>query len=417
VARKLGTGTMIVLTGGTGFVGSHLVERLRGSAELLLVSRDPAAAAQRFPTVATCDYAELRGRDLAGATIVHLAARNNDRPGTADEFHTANVDFLLDVAAIAEAGGAVCFVNLCSTHALEPQPGDFYGLSKQEGARALAAAWPKGAVNLYVPAIYGQSFHGRLATLNRLPSVVRPFALGLLRQIKPMLSVNILVPALLALASRPINHSDCWSSEQYLADPVPDAGLYAAAKRAIDLLAVLVVTVVAGWAMLLVALYVRLDSRGPAIFAQQRVGRGGRVFTCYKFRTMTVGTAHAATHEVSAASVTRAGRFLRRTKLDELPQVANVLMNQMSLVGPRPCLPLQTELVSRRSNRGVLEVKPGITGLAQIRDIDMSNPARLSAWDDRYRAFRTLLMDVVILLRTVRGGGSGDRTAPAGTVG
>ena len=126
---------------------------------------------------------------------------------------------------------------------------------------------------------------------------------------------------------------------------------------------------------------------------------------------MSVGTAHVSTHLATAASVTRAGRFLRRTKLDELPQIANVFLNQMSLVGPRPCLPMQDELIDRREERGVFRVKPGITGLAQINDIDMSHSARLAAWDDRYIAFRTLKSDLLILLRTVVGGGSGDRTA------
>jgi len=90
--------------------------------------------------------------------------------------------------------------------------------------------------------------------------------------------------------------------------------------------------------------------------------------------------------------------------------VLNVLRNEMSLVGPRPCLPIQSELIAHRRARGVLRIKPGITGLAQIADIDMSDPARLAAWDARYRAFRTLAGDATILVRTVLGGGSGDRT-------
>jgi lipopolysaccharide/colanic/teichoic acid biosynthesis glycosyltransferase len=236
-------------------------------------------------------------------------------------------------------------------------------------------------------------------------------ALGLLRQVKPMISVDHLLVSLLDLIGRDDLSGDAWGSERYAADPVGNAGLFSAAKRTIDLLAVVGVIVLLGWLMVLVALYIRFDSRGPAIFAQRRIGREGRTFTCYKFRTMTLGTADAATHEVSATAVTAAGRFLRRTKLDELPQIANVLMNEMSLVGPRPCLPVQSELIARRHDRGVLRLKPGITGLAQIRDIDMSDPPRLAAWDDRYRAFRTLFGDVAILIRTISGGGSGDRVA------
>lgn len=405
---------MIVLTGATGFVGSQLVERLGGESELLVVSRDPIAASKRFPGVTTCDYASLRNQNLKGSVFIHLAARNNDRPGTEEEFRSANVDFLLEVAAIARAGGAVRFINLCTTHALEPGPRDTYGRSKHEGARALETAWPEGSANLYVPAVYGDVLQGRLGRLNSLPGPARRLVLRLLRQVKPIISIDNLLVALQELAFGPARSVGPWASEHYAADPVPEAGLYAAGKRVIDLLAVLMIVIGAGWLMLLIAVYIRIDSKGPAIFAQERVGRNGRVFTCYKFRTMAVGTAHAATHHVNAAAVTAAGGFLRRTKLDELPQIFNVLLNQMTLVGPRPCLPLQLELVARRQERGVLQLKPGITGLAQISHIDMSDPARLAAWDDRYRVFRTLLGDLVVLLRTVAGGGAGDRIAPTG---
>jgi len=405
---------MIVLTGATGFVGSHIVELLRADTDFLLVSRDPAEAKRRFPNVNACRYDDLHGRNLAGATVIHLAARNNDRPGTAQEFCAVNVDLLMDVATSVRAAGARRFINLCSTHAIQPKPSDVYGTSKQKGARQLVEFWPEGVINLYAPAIYSQEFRGRLALLNRFPKAIRPFVLSIVRQISPVLSIENLSSSLHQLITEEHQHlDDPFMHERYVADPVSANGLFAALKRLIDLSAAMVVAVLAGWAMLLIAAYIRLDSQGPAIFAQRRVGQNGHIFTCYKFRTMAVGTAHVATHFATAASVTRAGRFLRRTKLDELPQIANVFLNQMSLVGPRPCLPMQEELIARRDKRGVLRLKPGITGLAQINDIDMSNPARLAAWDDRYRVFRTLKADLLILLRTVVGGGSGDRTAPA----
>jgi O-antigen biosynthesis protein WbqP len=106
------------------------------------------------------------------------------------------------------------------------------------------------------------------------------------------------------------------------------------------------------------------------------------------------------------------GAILRRTKFDELPQILNILRNEMSLVGPRPCLAAQETLIAERLQRGVLNLKPGITGLAQINDIDMSDPRYLAIWDARYGASRTLLLDVVILVRTILGKGSGDRIAP-----
>lgn len=130
---------------------------------------------------------------------------------------------------------------------------------------------------------------------------------------------------------------------------------------------------------------------------------------CLKLRTMYVETQNAASHDVPASAVTRAGAFLRRTKLDELPQLYNVLRGDLSLVGPRPCLPSQTVLVDLREAAGVLEVRPGITGLAQIRGVDMSDPARLTAVDREYVQNRSFLGDVRILLATLTGKGQGDR--------
>ena len=124
---------------------------------------------------------------------------------------------------------------------------------------------------------------------------------------------------------------------------------------------------------------------------------------------MKFGTRQAGTHEISASAVTPIGRHLRRTKLDELPQIVNILRNEMSLVGPRPCLPGQTELIDARRRLGVLTVKPGISGLAQINGIDMSTPWRLASWDARYIALRSLALDARIALRTVMGSGQGDR--------
>jgi lipopolysaccharide/colanic/teichoic acid biosynthesis glycosyltransferase len=125
---------------------------------------------------------------------------------------------------------------------------------------------------------------------------------------------------------------------------------------------------------------------------------------------MANGTKQAGTHEVSAASITKIGGWLRRTKIDELPQVVNIVRGELSLVGPRPSLPVQTQLIEERARRGVFAVRPGITGLAQIEDIDMSDPERLARWDRQYVMRRSLLLDLRIILATFTGRGQGDRT-------
>ena len=117
---------------------------------------------------------------------------------------------------------------------------------------------------------------------------------------------------------------------------------------------------------------------GSPIFKQKRVGYLQKLFLLIKFRTMKKNTKSIATHLINNSMITKFGYFLRRTKLDEAPQLINVLKGDMSFVGPRPCLANQKKLISERKKRGIFEVRPGITGLAQIRGITMEKPILLS---------------------------------------
>ena len=125
-----------------------------------------------------------------------------------------------------------------------------------------------------------------------------------------------------------------------------------------------------------------LDSGSP-IFLQERVGRDLKSFLLIKFRTMPIKTKSAGTHLLKDIKLTYYGFFLRRTKLDELPQLINVLLGDMSLVGPRPCLFNQKTLIFERRKRGVYKIKPGITGLAQISGINMKTPKLLAKTDSK----------------------------------
>jgi O-antigen biosynthesis protein WbqP len=181
-------------------------------------------------------------------------------------------------------------------------------------------------------------------------------------------------------------------------------------KRPLDIVVSALGLIVLSPFILIALLAIRLTSPGPGVFSQARVGRNGVPFRCHKLRTMYVGTASVPTHEVSTSRITRIGGFLRRTKLDELPQLWNVLKGEMSLVGPRPCLPEQTALVEARRRRGVAALRPGITGLAQLRGIDMADPARLAEIDAGYLAAASLPVDLGILVNTlVSGEARGDR--------
>ena len=154
-----------------------------------------------------------------------------------------------------------------------------------------------------------------------------------------------------------------------------------------------------------------LDTGAP-LFRQKRVGRNQKPFTLVKFRTMRPDTASVATHLADASAVTKLGHFLRRSKLDELPQLWNVLKGEMSLVGPRPCLFSQTELIEERESRGVFNARPGVTGLAQISGIDMSTPRLLAETDALMLKELNLRAYFTFILKTVTGSGRGDRIKP-----
>ena len=150
------------------------------------------------------------------------------------------------------------------------------------------------------------------------------------------------------------------------------------------------------------------DNRSP-LYRQERVGCNQVPFVLVKFRTMRPDTASVATHLADASAITPFGRFLRRTKLDELPQLWNVLWGDMSLVGPRPCLLNQQELIAQRAALGVFAARPGITGLAQVQGIDMSTPELLAKTDAQMLSSLGLVDYFRYIFLTDMGRGAGDR--------
>lgn len=166
---------------------------------------------------------------------------------------------------------------------------------------------------------------------------------------------------------------------------------------------------VVGAPVFLLLLFLGWLDTGSPLFRQERVGRNRAPFVLVKFRTMKPEAASVATHLADASMVTSFGAFLRKTKLDELPQLWNVLKGEMSLVGPRPCLFNQEELIQEREKRGVLGVRPGITGLAQINEIDMSTPVLLAETDQKMLQSLGVGDYFRYIFQTVSGKGSGDR--------
>ena len=175
-------------------------------------------------------------------------------------------------------------------------------------------------------------------------------------------------------------------------------------KRAADIMCSLCGLFVLAPVFLMLALWIKLDSPGPVFFKQKRVGKGKTYFDILKFRTMRLDAPHdMPTHLLlnPEAYITKSGRFLRRTSLDELPQIINIFKGEMSVVGPRPALWNQDDLIAEREKYGANDVTPGLTGWAQVNgrdELEIEEKARL---DGEYVANPTLKMDATCFLMTI----------------
>lgn len=180
---------------------------------------------------------------------------------------------------------------------------------------------------------------------------------------------------------------------------------YLALKRGIDILVALVVSTILLLPMILIGVIIKLESKGPAIFKQKRMGKDGKVFTIFKFRTMKQSApSEMATRDFVDANqyMTKFGNFLRRSSIDELPQLLNILTGDMSFVGYRPVCLTETDLNELRMERGVFWLRPGITGLAQVSGRDDIGYEKKVELDAEYVAKCSLKLDLWCLLQTVR---------------
>ena len=174
-------------------------------------------------------------------------------------------------------------------------------------------------------------------------------------------------------------------------------------KRAFDFTVSLLLIIILFPLFLLISLIVLIDAGTPVIFRQYRVGKDNKLFYIYKFRTMRKGVRNVATAELTDSEkyITKSGRFLRKTSLDELPQLVNVLLGDMSFVGPRPLIPEEKEIRALRKEYNVYSVRPGITGWAQINGRDNLTDEEKALFDKEYIDKQSISFDIKILIKTV----------------
>lgn len=171
-------------------------------------------------------------------------------------------------------------------------------------------------------------------------------------------------------------------------------------KRVLDFIGAAIALVILSPIMLVVALMIKIFDPGPVIFSQTRTGRQGNEFRFYKFRSMPVNTGDIPSGDLGKIELSWIGRFIRRTNLDELPQLLNIVRGDMSIIGPRPPIPKQTTLIELRKQNGALELRPGLTGLAQVSSYDGMPEEEKARYDGLYAANVTLWKDALIVLKT-----------------
>lgn len=392
-----------VIVGASGVVGRKLVPALvDAGCRVVLIGRDTEKLKRIYPGADIGGYGDIGKTGGAGRTLLYLATINNDQDADYETFRAVNVDLALATRDQAAVSGMDRFVYFSSTHALDEANQSAYARSKRAAVELLGRNAPIDTRILYLPAVTGDALSGRLAALNRLPGFVARPLLSVLKALKPTVTIPDIVAALLTL-------DDTREDALVVSTDQERNPFFVGLKWLMDFVSALAILLLLWWLMIAVWVVIKAQSPGPGIFCQTRIGRHGKPFTCYKFRTMYTSAPNVATHQVPISAVTPLGGFLRKSKIDELPQVFNILANQMSLVGPRPCLPSQTKLIAERQARNVLSIKPGITGLAQVNDIDMSDPVRLANWDERYLKLRSLLFDVKLIIQTGLGRGRGDK--------
>lgn len=173
-------------------------------------------------------------------------------------------------------------------------------------------------------------------------------------------------------------------------------------KRFLDIFGSVSVIILLSPLYIFTAIVIYLQDFGPFIFKQDRVGKEGVLFKFYKFRSMPIDTPNVQSSEISKLKITAFGKFIRRTSIDELPQLINILKGDMSLIGPRPPIPTQVNLIKLRTENGAIKCRPGLTGLAQVNSYDFMPEEKKAEWDGIYANSISFVNDTRIVFKTLK---------------
>ncbi len=176
---------------------------------------------------------------------------------------------------------------------------------------------------------------------------------------------------------------------------------YCKFKRLFDVLLAIFLLIILAPFYIIIATIIIFQDGGSAIFKQKRVGKAGKEFLFYKFRSMPISTPNVESKDTDKLQITSFGKFIRRTNLDELPQFYNVLKGDMSFIGPRPPIPSQADLIELRRMNGALQLSPGLTGWAQVNSYDGMSVFEKAKFDGEYTSKISFGFDVLILLKTI----------------
>tara|TARA_B100000780_G_scaffold278726_1_gene253368 strand:- start:3761 stop:4981 length:1221 start_codon:yes stop_codon:yes gene_type:complete len=395
----------ILITGATGYLGRYLLEYLNDYPyEIVVVGRKLQKLKNIFPNNLVHVYDELENLPHKFDVVIHLATANNNSKHKFEEFFDANVVLYKNILDYCSKTSVKKVINISTLHVFSNKNNEY--IHTKRVALKEENIYPSlDITNIFLPILYGDNFTGKLKILNILPFRLSRPLFTFLSSLKPVVEIKSVLEKINYL----ISTSKKVERNIYISDNKDKNIFFNIFKKTIDLSFVIIVTIFFWWLLCIIWLTIKLSSKGPGIFVQNRVGKYEKLFKCYKFRTMYINTENVGTHEIDTKSITNIGKFLRSSKLDELPQIINILRGELSLVGPRPGLPTQKHLKAHRAARQVYLVLPGITGLSQINNIDMSTPKKIAEWDNRYVCMRSIPSELNIILKTIFGRGQGDK--------